>query len=41
MQAHEQWFEVVECCYLEEGEDVVDFVCVELKCIRLVMEVEL
>ena len=41
MQVHGQWFEVVECCPLEEGEHVVDLICVELKCVRLVAEVEL
>ena len=38
---HERWFEVVECCSLEEGERVVDLVCVKLKCVRSVTEVEL
>ena len=38
---HERWFEVVECCPLEEGERVVDLVHVELKCVRSVTEVEL
>ena len=41
VQVHERWFEVVECCPLEEGEHVVDLVRVKLKCVRLVVEVEL
>ena len=41
IQVHEQWFKVVKCCPLEEGEHVIDLVCVELKCVRLVSEVEL
>ena len=38
---HEKWFEVVECCPLEEGEHVVDLVHVEMKHIVSVAEVEL
>ena len=41
MWDHEQWFEIAKCCPLEEGEHVVGLVCVELKCIGLVVEVEL
>ena len=41
MWIHEQQFKVVECCPLEEGEYVVDLVCVELKHVGLVVEVEL
>ena len=38
---HEQWFEAIKCCLLEEGECVVDLICVKLKHIRSVTEVEL
>ena len=38
---HEQQFEIVECCPLEEGECVIDLVCVKLKYVRSVVEVEL
>ena len=41
VQVHEQQFKVVECCPLEEGKHVVDLICVELKCIESVVEVEL
>ena len=41
MWVHEPQLEVVKCCPLEEGEHVVDLVCVELKNVRSVAEVEL
>ena len=41
VRVHERRFKVVECCPLEEGEHVVDLVCVKLKCVGSVAEVEL
>ena len=41
VQVHEQQFEVVKCCPLEEGEHVVDLVHVEMKHVKSVAEVEL
>ena len=38
---HEQQFKIVKCCPLEEGECVVDLVCVKLKHVGSVVEVEL
>ena len=41
MWVHERQFKVVEGCPLEEGECVVDLVCVELKHVGLFVKVEL
>ena len=41
MWVHERQFKIVECCPLEEGVCVVELVCVELKHIGSVAEVEL
>ena len=41
VQLHEQQFKVVKCFPLEEGKCIIDLVCVKLKHIRLVLEVEL
>ena len=41
MWVHDQRFEVIECCPLEGGEDVVELVCVKLKHVGSVTEVEL
>ena len=38
---HERQFKIVECCPLEEGECVVDLVCVELERVGSVAEIEL
>ena len=38
---HDQRLEVIECCPLEGGEDVVELVCVKLKHVGSVTEVEL